>query len=162
MARILVIDDDPVVLLTIRVVLEQAGHVISEAHDGVEGEKALKHSQPDMVITDMFMPRQTGAETIRRLRAQGSTLKILLLSGGGHSVLDVQDEAHRCGADAALLKPFDVDELIEAVALVLAKKPPVAVPMVAAPSVAAPIEAALIEAAPRDAADSPADALKLV
>ncbi len=128
MARILVVDDDPVVLQTIRLVLKLAGHDVIGARDGVDCEDILQTAQFDMVITDLFMPRQTGPQTIRRLRARNSNIKFLLLSGGGHDVLDVQAAAHQCGADAALLKPFDPDELIEAVTALLAKSPTVVAP----------------------------------
>jgi DNA-binding response OmpR family regulator len=113
MAKILVIDDEPLVRKTIEVVLARAGHHITEAQDGIVGASVFEDDSFDIVITDMLMPEQDGIETIRRLRGIRPTVKILAISGGGRNpgsyYLTV---ARKLGADEILQKPFDPAQLL--------------------------------------------------
>lgn len=117
MAKILVIDDEPLVLKTIRLVLEQAGHDIHEAPNGRVGMESLAAESFDLVITDILMPDQEGLETISGMRRDNGDIKILAMSGGGrtgnHDFLQI---ARKLGADATIKKPFDPDLLVAQVA----------------------------------------------
>ncbi len=120
MACLLVVDDDPLVLQTIRKVLELSGHVVFGARDGAGCEEVLKIARPDVLIIDVFMPGQSGPATVERLRRKGVELKVLLVSGGGNIPnWDVSDVAKQCRADAALSKPFEPRVLLEAVKALL-------------------------------------------
>lgn len=116
MARILVVDDEDLVRLTLRQMLEAAGHVVFEAANGRQGV-ALQAEQPvDLVLTDIIMPEQEGIETIVQLRRKNPKLKIIAISGGGRMKnMDFLKIAANVGADATLAKPFSTKELTEAV-----------------------------------------------
>lgn len=117
MAKILVIDDEPLVLKTVRLVLELAGHDIQEASNGRIGMETLATQKFDLVITDILMPDQEGLETISGLRRDDGAIKILAMSGGGrtgnHDFLHI---ARKLGANATIKKPFDPDMLVAQVA----------------------------------------------
>lgn len=117
MPRILVIDDEPAVRKTIRIILERAGHEVVEAPNGRIAMEKLGSMTVDVVITDILMPDQEGIETIVALRRTGSPIKILAISGGGRSNnVDYLRMAEKLGADDTLGKPFQVQDLIAKVA----------------------------------------------
>lgn len=112
MANILVIDDDPAMRRMIDRILTGAGHQVTEAVNGVDGMKKFRAAAPEIVVTDIVMPDQEGIETIMKMRATGSRIGIIAISGGGHgSAGDYLLAARGLGADAILAKPFRPDEL---------------------------------------------------
>ncbi|MGH9551886.1 MAG: response regulator transcription factor [Terriglobales bacterium] len=117
MALVLVIDDEPMVRQTIRLVLERHGHQVVEAENGIVGLKKYDEAAFDLVITDILMPEKEGIGTIQDLRARNSAVKILAISGGGRvENLDYLTMAGQLGADDALPKPFEPRQLLEKVA----------------------------------------------
>jgi CheY-like chemotaxis protein len=121
MATILVIDDDEAMRRLILRVLGAGGHVLLEAENGQQGLKLLEEQRPDLIITDILMPRKEGIETIREVAGLSPGTKIIAISGGGGSDnLMFLDMARTFGAHAALAKPFRAEELIETVARLLA------------------------------------------
>lgn len=127
MAKILVIDDDPLMQQTIRRILERDTHEVHTASDGHDGVALLGARRYDLVITDIMMPRQEGIETIRSIREQASGLPILAISGGGSlGCGDVLSAATMLGANDALPKPFNARELIAKVRSLLPAKLPAA------------------------------------
>lgn len=113
MARILVIDDDPLVRKAIKAVLDRAGHAVVLAPDGRVGVAEYGRSAFDLVITDILMPEQEGMETIRALRNANPSVKILAISGGGRvGNQDFLDLARKLGACRSLKKPFDPEHLM--------------------------------------------------
>lgn len=126
MASILVVDDEIEVGEAIRRVLERAGFVVAVAHSADEGLQAVEEQQPDIVVTDVIMPKVHGLELIKVLRARYPRVRIIAISGGGsfgptsykpdaistHAYLAAAREA---GAEEILTKPFDMDELLAAV-----------------------------------------------
>ena len=116
MARILVIDDEELIRETIRMKLEQSGHVVIEAANGVEGLRALEDGLFDLVVTDIIMPDQEGIETIRKIRHRDPQVAIIAISGGGrgrnYQFLDI---ARKLGANEALPKPFTGSQLLAVV-----------------------------------------------
>lgn len=120
MARILVIDDEELVRLTVSQILARDGHTIAEAEDGAKGLAALRQSTADLVITDILMPNKEGMETIVELRQAYPKLKIIAMSGGGRSSYsNFLKVAEKLGADVILGKPFASQELRNAVNLCL-------------------------------------------
>lgn len=67
MARVLVIDDDPVARCAMAIFLEDAGHEVREASDGIEGLDAFRKARADVVVTDVLMPGMDGLEMIMAL-----------------------------------------------------------------------------------------------
>ena len=115
MARILVIDDHYAMRQTIREVLEEEGHEVLEAPDGVAGIESQRRSHVDLVITDIFMPEKEGMSTIRELTAEFPDLPIIAISGGNQDLTAPEgfiDLARRFGARGTLTKPFQVSALL--------------------------------------------------
>lgn len=116
MARILVIDDEADFRETLRATLEQAGHEVLEAGNGVEGIRMHRAESPELIITDIIMPEMEGIETILELRRHDPAAKIIAISGGGRlRMTDFLSAARKLGAVTTLAKPFRRDQLLEAV-----------------------------------------------
>ena len=117
MTSILLIEDEELVRLTVRFVLEGAGYEVIEARDGIEAIAKFKRGRPSLVLTDVVMPNMEGNETIRDLRRLDPDVPIIAMSGGGRTgAASLLDAAKRSGASGALPKPFSPEALIEAVA----------------------------------------------
>ena len=124
MARVLVIDDDPIVRTLVSNLLEARGHDVSVAADGRLGMKAIEASGAyDLIITDMVMPNQEGMETIVAIRRSHPRIPVLAISGSrtvGQRG-DYLDAARMFGAAATLPKPIVPEVLVEAVERLLGK-----------------------------------------
>ncbi len=120
MARILVIDDEAAVRITIQIVLANAQHDVVLAEDGRAGLAAFKAGSFDMVVLDLFMPGMDGFECMRMLRQQAPHIPVLAMSGfmarTAGATPDYLLQAGKLGATATLAKPFKPDELVGAVA----------------------------------------------
>ncbi|HEY2137683.1 MAG TPA: response regulator, partial [Xanthobacteraceae bacterium] len=81
MARILVVDDEVSVRLTIKTILEREGNAVVLAECGHDGADAIEAYAFDMAIVDIFMPGMSGIETIRTFRASAPGLPIIAMSG---------------------------------------------------------------------------------
>jgi two-component system NtrC family sensor kinase len=112
--RILVVDDRREnILFLVNDILRPEGYEIITARDGEKGlEKALKES-PDLIITDMQMPKMNGDEMIRALRKAGHTTPVILTTVHGSETAAIR--AFRAGATDYVIKPFTVDEIFQAV-----------------------------------------------
>lgn len=121
MARVLLIEDVPVVRMVIRKMLEAAGHMVTEAADGQAGLNQLAEGRFDLIIADIWMPNVDGLSFIRQVRERQMRVRILAISGGApRAPMQFSlREAETAGADAVLLKPVDRSELQEAVARLL-------------------------------------------
>jgi DNA-binding response OmpR family regulator len=116
MSRILLVDDEEPVRVTIGALLKTHGHEVVTAVDGKEGVELFGQQTFDLVITDVLMPRMGGAATIAALRRLRPGLKVIAISGARCvSALDSVTTALRLGADRMLFKPFAQDELLAAV-----------------------------------------------
>ncbi|CAA7622086.1 Response regulator receiver domain [Magnetospirillum sp. LM-5] len=129
MAKIVVIDDEEMVLLTIREILRRAGHEVFEAKDGVAGLELQRQVAAPLVITDIIMPRMEGLEAISELRREFPDTRVIAISGGGRTRnLDFLNMAGTFGADRMLPKPFTPADLMAAVNACLATAPNPATP----------------------------------
>jgi DNA-binding response OmpR family regulator len=109
--RILVADDDSWILRMVTTVLEKRGYVVDIAHDGEEAyEKALAN-KPDLLITDVMMPKMDGWTLIRALRARPEFAFIPVIFLTALSSDDDRIRGFRLGADDYLPKPFRFEEL---------------------------------------------------
>ena len=116
MKKILIIDDEPHILLMLKKMLERAGYEIEIAINGMEGLELFKKSPTDLVITDIIMPEKEGLETIREMKRLQSGLKIIAMSGGGKITADnYLQTAKLFGASRILEKPFTQQQMVEAV-----------------------------------------------
>jgi CheY-like chemotaxis protein len=125
MLRVVVIDDEPGIRRSLRVLLGRFGYEAHEAADGQEGLRLCRELAPDLVITDIHMPGVDGIEVIAALHAMLPGLPIIAISGGDQSAtLNLLGSAGLLGAVASLRKPFTVTEVLEAVSLALPTAPP--------------------------------------
>lgn len=114
MARILVIDDEPVVRGLFRTVLELDGHNVEEAADSPTGLAAYAREPADLVIVDLVMPNESGVITIRKLRDRYSDVRILPMTGL-LTQLWSSDELSRLLNARTLAKPVTPDQIVGAV-----------------------------------------------
>src|SRR6267143_701776 len=115
-ATVLVIDDHQDVRISLRRILEAAGHQVLDVADGEMGLHLLGGTHVDVVVTDLFMPGQDGIVTLRRIRKEYPAVKVIAISGGGFGgELDLLEDALLLGATAGLHKPIRPDELLRAI-----------------------------------------------
>ena len=117
MARVLVVDDEPDILLLHRLNLEAAGHEVLLAADGQRALQRIADDAPDLVVLDVMMPVLDGWGVLDELRLQESAPPVLVVSAKS-SQEDI-DRAVASGALAYLAKPFNADQLLATVARLL-------------------------------------------
>ncbi len=116
MADVLVIDDDPNILTVLTGMLLKAGHTVRYALSGNEGLRLFSQQKPDLLITDIIMPEKDGMELIAEIRKKARDVKIIAISGGADFIPDhYLDTARLFGAQRILKKPFNLDELTQAI-----------------------------------------------
>jgi DNA-binding response OmpR family regulator len=108
-ARILAVEDDPIVRADLRLILEDAGFDVSEARDGIEAVEHARDRRPDLILLDLGLPRLDGLEAARRILSE-RVVPIVALTG--RSNLDGRRRAAGAGATDLVLKPFDEQELV--------------------------------------------------
>jgi len=108
--KILIIEDDPVLLRGLRDNLEASGYQVHTAKDGQQGLEALLNEAPDLMLLDLMLPKLDGYEICRRARQRRLTLPIIMLTARGQ-----EDDIVRgleLGADDYVTKPFNIRELL--------------------------------------------------
>ena len=118
---VLVIDDDPVILQLLQVNFELEGFNVIVASDGEEGLEMARRHHPDVVISDIMMPKVDGLEVLSELKADAATedLPVILLSAKAQRS-EIQ-QGLDMGADDYITKPFDPLRLIERLNAVVGK-----------------------------------------
>ena len=120
MARVLVVDDEPDVLLLCRLNLEQRGHQVLEAPNGDEALDLAREGGLDLVVLDLMLPGIDGYQVLQALRADDRTSGIPVLVLTAKSLQADRERSRQLGAAAFLTKPFLPDELCDMVDEVLA------------------------------------------
>jgi CheY-like chemotaxis protein len=126
MSKVLIIDDETDVRDALELVLSRAGFEVTSADDGGAGLEASRTHAPDVIITDMIMPKVDGAQLIRQIKAEQPKVRIVAISGGGNfgpasyqpTALKTEAflaAAKSAGADRILTKPFETKDIVEAV-----------------------------------------------
>lgn len=118
MHSILIVDDDGMVRRALRVCLETAGHVITEATNGIEGLAKTTECNPDLVITDIMMPDMDGCEFIIELSKVRPDIRVIASSGALPSTRDplYQGVVDMIGVDNFFWKPVVPEQLLDAIA----------------------------------------------
>lgn len=110
---IVLIEDDREISSTIEKVLEGAGYAVHVATNGIEGRKLVEEESPDLVITDMMMPRMGGFPVLEYLKEMESPPRVIMITaneGGRHKAY-----AEMLGVSDYLRKPFAMDVMLDAV-----------------------------------------------
>jgi CheY-like chemotaxis protein len=121
MAHILVAEDERDIRELIKFTLTFAGHKITEASNGEEAVKLAKEVLPDLILTDVRMPKMTGYEACKAIKSEETTkhIPVVILSAKGQD--EEIDQGKESGANDYILKPFDPAKLQSRVAEILEK-----------------------------------------
>lgn len=113
MKKVLVIDDDPAILEAISIVLEGEGYSVKTVEDAQDAVSEVKNYRPDVIFLDLLLSGKEGTEIANEIKSDSRSkgIPVVLISAHPHA----HDSARSCGADAFLAKPFDLDELLDAV-----------------------------------------------
>ena len=116
--RILIVDDDPDIIESVRYALENNGYEVLVARDGNQGLAMAERENPDLIILDMMMPKRSGFLVMEKLRRSSrQPHKIIMITaneGNRHKAY-----AEMLGVDDYIRKPFNMDQLLESVAKIL-------------------------------------------
>lgn len=119
--HILIIDDDREIASTLQSVLQTAGYRVSLAQNGVEGQRLIESLHPDLVITDMMMPKMGGFPILDYLRTLPEAPPVIMITaneGGRHKAY-----AEFLGVSDYLRKPFPMDSLLDSVKRIFSGQP---------------------------------------
>lgn len=115
--RVLVIDDDPGLSEVIGILLEREGYAVKRAGSQKEGIARVEAGELDLVVTDLKLPDGTGLDVIAAVRARRPRLPIIMITS--YSSMESAIEALRAGANDYVIKPFNNDEFLHAIARAL-------------------------------------------
>lgn len=119
--KILIIDDEAEILAILVDLLEDEGYVTMQAGDGAEGLELFQQGNPDLVITDMRMPKKSGLEVLKAIKGFGVEVDVIVLTGQSDEATAI--DCLRAGAYDYLLKPIeDLDLLLTAISRALQKR----------------------------------------
>ena len=132
MGSILIVDDEEDIRDALTMVLESAGYDVKVASNGNEAVELQREQPADLIITDIIMPGKDGVSTIKEIRQEFPGIRIIAISGGGGvqpveyvpeaiTTTDYLAAAKEAGADMAFTKPFEREDLIQAINDLFAK-----------------------------------------
>ncbi len=121
MAKIVIAEDEPDIRELIAFTLRFAGYEVITGNNGEEGYLLTKSERPDLVMLDVRMPKLTGYEACKRIKAESelANIPVIFLSAKGQE--NEIEQGLAAGAEEYLLKPFAPDQLVDRVKTVLAK-----------------------------------------
>lgn len=120
MAKILLVEDDNLVRDMLTQVLQRAGHEVICATNGEEATEYLKTNAPDIMVTDIIMPKKSGITLISEVKNRHPNLEIIAISGGGRlDPTGYLDLSESLGASVSFEKPIDNTALLMAIDLLL-------------------------------------------
>ncbi len=109
--RILLIDDDPDVLEVLSRFLSDRGYHVETAADGKAGLTALRRDPPDVILLDLALPKLSGLEVLRRIKAEGLNVAVITISGHPLAERHLGPDSLELGASDFIMKPFDLEYL---------------------------------------------------
>jgi two-component system alkaline phosphatase synthesis response regulator PhoP len=116
-ARILIVEDEPAMVAGLRDNFEYEGYEVISADDGVTGLERVFSDDPDLVVLDVMMPRMSGLEVCKQVKARRPALPIIMLTARGQEIDKVV--GLELGADDYVTKPFSIRELMARIKAVL-------------------------------------------
>ena len=122
MPRILIVDDEPNIVLALEMLMKREGYEIRTVGDGEKAVEAAGTFRPDLILLDVMMPRMDGYEVCQRIRSDDSLkgIFIVMLTAKGREV--EKEKGLALGADLYITKPFSTREVVHKVKEMLASK----------------------------------------
>lgn len=120
MSRILIIEDEPEIADNLAALLNAKGHKVSTCLEGADGVARARKETFDLLLLDVMLPRMSGFDVCKLLRADPKTAKLKIVMVTGLGRMGDVEEAFRAGADDYLIKPFDSARLFKKIEKVLA------------------------------------------
>ncbi len=119
--RVLIVEDEPNIVLSLEFLLQREGYDTAVAVDGEEGLALVRRWHPDVVLLDVMMPKRNGYEVCRTIKADAelAALPVIIVSAKGQEVEVLK--GLELGASAYITKPFGNAEILEAIRAVLAR-----------------------------------------
>lgn len=119
--RILIVDDEPNIVISLEFLMLREGHEVRVARDGEAGLAAVRTHRPDLVVLDVMMPKLDGFAVLEAVRADPGLAgtRILMLTAKGREA--EQNKGLTLGADAYMAKPFSTRDLVDKVNALLAQ-----------------------------------------
>ncbi len=108
--RILIVDDDDEIRELLEFDVSQSGYFVDSAKDGLEGLNKALNNTYDLILLDVMMPKMNGFDVCKNIRQAKLAIPILMLTAKG--TIDDKTEGFDCGADDYLVKPFDIQEVL--------------------------------------------------
>jgi two-component system response regulator (stage 0 sporulation protein F) len=123
MATILLVEDDDLVKDMLTQVLQRANYKVISAANGEEATEVLKNAEPDLMVTDLIMPKKSGMTLISEVKNKHPNMEIIAISGGGRlDPTGYLDLSESLGATISFEKPIDKSALLMAIDLLLHSK----------------------------------------
>ncbi|MDO9463951.1 MAG: response regulator [bacterium] len=119
---ILVVDDDPNIIQAVSFVLKKEGYIVTTAVDGKEAFKKAKEELPHLIILDVMLPKLSGFEVCKRLKANTQTRKIRTIMLTARSEEKDKRLGEKLGVNAYITKPYNIDEVLFTVKRAIEKK----------------------------------------
>ncbi len=114
--RVLIVDDEELILLSWKYTLESAGYNVTTAITGAKALAEVERCTPDIVITDLIMSEMNGIEICKKIKEKSPATKVVLISGHPDEIRNYQSDFIKAGGEDYLLrKPLSKDEIIEVV-----------------------------------------------
>jgi DNA-binding response OmpR family regulator len=115
MARIIIADDDELIIEVVRAALEPRSHIVGALPDGIDVQRIVEQRRPDLLILDCAMPGLSGVQVLRNLRNSHAAYAVPVLMLTARASTADENIALLAGADEYLRKPFDPDQLVAVV-----------------------------------------------
>ncbi|HUW37085.1 MAG TPA: response regulator transcription factor [Rhodocyclaceae bacterium] len=118
--RLLLVEDDAMIGESVVKGLRREGFAVDWVKDGVAAERSLETEDFDLMLLDLGLPRKSGLDVLRALRARGNPIPVLILTA--RDAVPDRIEGLNAGADDYLVKPFDLDELVARIHAILRRR----------------------------------------
>lgn len=121
--RILIVDDEPNIVLSLEFLMKKNGYDVETATDGEQALAAVDRQRPDLVLLDVMMPRKDGYQVCQILRenADYADMRIVMLTAKGRDV--EREKGLSLGADDYITKPFSTQDVVDKVGELLGQQP---------------------------------------
>ena len=119
--RILLVDDEEVIIKTVGTRLEMEGYEVLVAVDGDEALEKANAERPDLIILDLMLPKKNGHQVCALLKRESSARKIPVVICTARASQKDEQASYECGADAYIRKPFQTRELLDTIRRLIAR-----------------------------------------